>query len=240
MSASDLQILEPFYEGKAKVLYRTSDPGLIVQHFKDDATAFNRQKIGRIEGKGAINLKITAILYDLLEQAGVPTHFVRLLDERKMLVHKVQIVPLEVVVRNRCAGTFCKRYGVAEGLDLPHPIVELFYKDDALGDPLVTTEAAIAIGWTTQAEVAMIDAQARRVNQVLSAFFRDHGIELVDFKLEFGRDAEGNLLLADEVSPDSCRLWELGTGRKLDKDRFRQDLGGVEAAYAEVLRRLSP
>ena len=233
-----LQVLDQFYEGKAKTLFNTSDPSLIVQYFKDDATAFNRQKFGQIVGKGVVNLAITKALYALLAKNGVPTHFVDTLDERRMVSKRVTIVPLEVVVRNRVAGTFAKRYAIAEGTVLPAPIVELFLKKDELGDPLITAEAAIAIGLATPHECAELDRLARKVNEVLKAFFLALNIELIDFKLEFGKLPDGTLLLADEISPDSCRFWEVGTGKKLDKDRFRQDLGGIEDAYAEMLRRV--
>ncbi len=233
-----LQVLDSFYEGKAKTLFRTSDPSLIVQYFKDDATAFNRQKFGQIAGKGVVNLAITRALYKLLESKGVKTHFVDALDERRMVSRKVEIVPLEVVVRNRVAGTFAKRYAVAEGTVLSAPIVEFFLKKDELGDPLITTEAAISIGLATQKETDELDRLAREVNEILKAFFLSLNIELIDFKLEFGRLPDGTILLADEISPDSCRFWEVGTGKKLDKDRFRQDLGGIEDAYAEMLRRV--
>ncbi len=234
-----LQVLDSFYEGKAKTLFHTSDPSLIVQYFKDDATAFNRQKFGQIVGKGVVNLAITKALYKLLEAEGVATHFVDTLDERRMVSRKVEIVPLEVVVRNRVAGTFAKRYAVAEGTVLPAPIVEFFLKKDELGDPLITAEAAIAIGLATPHETAELDRLARKVNDVLRAFFLTRGIELIDFKLEFGKLADGTLLLADEISPDSCRFWEVGTGKKLDKDRFRQDLGGIEEAYQDMLKRVT-
>ncbi len=231
-------ILEPFYEGKAKVLYATSDPDLIVHYFKDDATAFNRKKTGTIAGKGAINLRITAKLYPLLEACGVPTHLVAVLDDRRLLTRRVQIVPLEVVVRNRVAGSFARRYGLQEGANLPRPLVEFFLKKDELDDPLITAEAADALGLSTLVELSEITAHALTVNAVLREFFLARGVELIDFKLEFGRDRDGLLRLADEISPDSCRFWEVGTGRKLDKDRFRQDLGGIEEAYADMLRRV--
>lgn len=233
-----VQVLDNFYEGKAKVLFNTSDPELIVQYFKDDATAFNRQKFGQIVGKGPMNLQITVAIFKMLEQHGVPTHIVEALDERRLLTRRVEIVPLEVVVRNRVAGTFAKRYALPEGMHLDKPIVELFYKKDELNDPLITAQAAVALGWTTDAEVARIEAYALQVNEVLGAFLLARQIELIDFKLEFGRASDGTLLLADEISPDSCRFWEVGTGKKLDKDRFRQDLGGVEEAYAEMVRRI--
>ena len=234
-----LQVLDSFYEGKAKVLFNTSDPQLVVQYFKDDATAFNRQKIGKIDGKGVVNLAITKTLYKYLESKGIPTHLVDTLDERRMVSRRVTIVPLEVVVRNRVAGTFAKRYGVAEGTVLPAPIVEFFLKKDELGDPLITAEAAHAIGLATPEETTALDTLARQVNTELRAFFLNVGVELVDFKLEFGRAADGTLLLADEISPDSCRFWDVATGKKLDKDRFRQDLGGIEDAYQDMLRRVT-
>ena len=233
-----VQVLDSFYEGKAKTLFNTSDPTLIVQYFKDDATAFNRQKFGQIAGKGVVNLAITKALYKLLESKGVKTHLVDTLDERRMVSRRVEIVPLEVVVRNRVAGTFAKRYAVPEGTVLPAPIVEFFLKKDELGDPLITAEAAIAIGLATPQETQDLDRLARKVNEILKAFFLALNIELIDFKLEFGKLPDGTLLLADEISPDSCRFWEVGTGKKLDKDRFRQDLGGIEDAYAEMLRRV--
>lgn len=234
-----VDILAPFYEGKAKVLYATSDPDLIVHYFKDDATAFNRKKVGTIGGKGPINLRITVTLFRLLERAGVPTHLVDALDDRRLLTRRVAIVPLEVVVRNRVAGSFVKRYGLTEGDPLAHPIVEFFYKKDELDDPLITVEAADALGFATLPDLGVMRTLALTVNDVLREFFTARGIELVDFKLEFGKDATGRLVLADEISPDSCRFWEIGTGRKLDKDRFRHDLGDVEGAYAEMLRRVT-
>jgi len=238
MTSPAVTILDAFYEGKAKVLHNTSDPSLIVQFFKDDATAFNRQKIGSIAGKGVMNLRIAAALFKAMEAAGVQTHLVSVLSEREMLCKRVQIIPLEVVVRRKVAGTFAKRYGIEEGTALPHPIVEFFYKDDGLGDPLITAEAAVAVGWATDAELAQLDKQARQVCQIMYDFFLARGVELIDFKLEFGRLPDGTLLLADEISPDSCRLWEVGTGKKLDKDRFRRDLGDVAEAYADILARV--
>ncbi|MSP93294.1 MAG: phosphoribosylaminoimidazolesuccinocarboxamide synthase [Myxococcales bacterium] len=235
---NDITILAPIYEGKAKVVFATPDPELLVLHFKDDATAFNRQKVGTIAGKGPINLRVAVRLMRELEAAGIATHVVRVLDERRLLVRKVAIIPLEIVVRNRTAGTFSKRYAVEEGIALAAPLVELFWKDDAHGDPLVNDAAAVLLGFATAAEVTAIQVLALRVNTVLRAFFAARGIELVDFKIEAGRAADGALLLADEISADSCRLWEIGTGRKLDKDRFRRDLGDIEATYAEVLARV--
>jgi phosphoribosylaminoimidazole-succinocarboxamide synthase len=210
----------------------------VVLLFKDDATAFNRQKFGTIDGKGPMNLRISVRILAEMERAGIPTHVVRVLSERELLVRKVQIVQLEVVVRNIVAGTFAKRYGIDEGRVLERPLVELFWKDDAHGDPLVNDDAAQLLGLATADEVVAIKALALRVNEVLRGFFGERGIDLVDFKVEFGRASDGRLLLADEISPDSCRLWDRGTKQKLDKDRFRRDLGGVEEAYQEVLRRV--
>jgi phosphoribosylaminoimidazole-succinocarboxamide synthase len=233
-----VQILEPFYEGKAKVLFATSDPQQVVHYFKDDATAFNRKKVGTIAGKGPMNLRMTARLYRLLQDHGVPTHLLEVLDDRRLLTRRLTIVPLEVIVRNRVAGSFARRYGLEEGKPLPQPLVEFCYKKDELDDPLITPEAAVALGLASTEALAAITAMALQINEILREFLAVRGIELVDFKLEFGRDAQGLLQLADEISPDSCRFWEIGTGRRLDKDRFRQDLGDVEAAYAEMLQRI--
>lgn len=222
------------YEGKAKILYATDDPGLLVQFFKDDATAFNAQKRGTIVDKGVMNARISAYLFQYLERAGIRSHFVELLSPREMLIRKVTIVPIEVVVRNIVAGSLAKRMGLAEGTPLKRTIVEHYYKSDPLGDPMVTDEHIEVFGLATREELAEIDRQARRVNDLLSRFFLERGVKLVDFKLEFGRHPEG-LLLADEITPDGCRLWDARTDEKLDKDRFRRDLGGVEAAYKRVL-----
>ena len=222
------------YEGKAKILYATDDPGLLIQYFKDDATAFNAQKRGTIVDKGVMNARISAYLFRFLESQGVRTHFVELLSSREMLIKKVSIVPLEVVVRNVVAGSLAKRMGIAEGTPLKRTIVEYYYKSDPLGDPMVTEEHIEVFDLASREELAFITREARRVNDLLSRFFLDRGIRLVDFKLEFGRHASG-LLLADEITPDGCRLWDAATGEKLDKDRFRRDLGGVEAAYKRVL-----
>lgn len=234
--------MNKLYEGKAKIVYLGPQEATYRVYFKDDATAFNAQKRGTILGKGAINNQISATLFKLLEAKGVPTHFLQLLSEREMLVRQVQIVPLEVIVRNRAAGTFCKRYGVEEGTRLTQPLLEFSLKNDALGDPLIYPDAAIALGVTTQAEVERIAELARLINHHLTTFFLVRGLEVVDFKLEFGRltgvGKPGALVLADEISPDTMRLWEIGSGHKMDKDRFRRDLGGVEEAYVEVLRRV--
>jgi len=230
--------LEMFYEGKAKKLYSTSDPDLVIAYFKDDATAFNAKKRGTIEQKGVINNQMSELFFGLLEKHGVPTHFVRRLNEREMLCKRLQIVPCETVVRNVVAGSMAKRLGREEGENLPFPIVEYYYKSDPLDDPLILPEHALAFGWATQAELDEIKSMALRVNQVLSEFLDGRGVLLVDFKLEFGRH-HGRILLGDEICPDTCRFWDKATRQKLDKDRFRRDLGGVEEAYQEMLRRVS-
>lgn len=230
--------MEKLYEGKAKIIYPSSEAGMVRVYFKDDATAFNGQKRAQIAGKGAVNNQISSALFGYLEDQGIPTHFVRPLSEREMLVRQVQIVPLEVIVRNRTAGTFARRYGVEEGRVLPKPLLEFSYKNDALGDPLIYPEAALALGLLSEAELEHIRTLALQINALLKDYFAQRNLELVDFKLEFGRLPDGSLVLADEISPDTMRLWEIGTGEKMDKDRFRRDLGGVEEAYQEVLRRV--
>ena len=229
---------EQLYEGKAKKVYATEDPDLLIVSYKDDATAFNGVKRGTISGKGVINNRMSNRLMAKLEKAGIPTHFVQELSERETLVKKVEIVPLEVIVRNLSAGSFSKRYGVEEGIRFAEPTVEFSYKNDDLGDPLINTDSALALGLSTRTELAAIRTYAFAVNRVLSAFWSECGVTLVDFKLEFGRLPDGTVILADEISPDTCRLWDTETGKKLDKDRFRRDLGGVEAAYQEVMQRL--
>ena len=230
--------LEMIYECKAKRVYATDEAELLIVDYKDDATAFNGEKRGTIVGKGVINNQMSNRLMRRLEQAGVPTHFVEELSERETLVRRVEIVPLEVIVRNRSAGSFSKRYGVEEGRVFDAPTIEFSYKNDALGDPLINSSHVIALSLATPEELELIRRYAFRVNEVLSALWASRGITLVDFKLEFGRLADGTIVLADEISPDTCRLWDSATGKKLDKDRFRRDLGGVEDAYAEVMRRL--
>jgi phosphoribosylaminoimidazole-succinocarboxamide synthase len=230
--------LEMIYEGKAKRVYATDEAELLIVDYKDDATAFNGEKRGTIAGKGVINNQMSNRLMRRLEQAGVPTHFVKELSERETLVRRVEIVPLEVIVRNRSAGSFSKRYGVEEGRIFDAPTIEFSYKNDALGDPLINSSHVIALGLAAPEELELIRRYAFRVNEVLTALWASRGITLVDFKLEFGRLADGTIVLADEISPDTCRLWDSATGKKLDKDRFRRDLGGVEDAYAEVMRRL--
>lgn len=229
------------YEGKAKILYEGPEPGTLVQYFKDDATAFNAEKKDVIDGKGALNNRLSEYFMNGLMQIGVPTHFIKRLNMREQLIRKVEIIPLEVIVRNVAAGSISKRLGIEEGTQLPRPIVEFSYKDDALGDPLVPEEYIIAFGWASQQDLDDIIALALRVNDFLSGVMLAVGIKLVDFKIEIGRVWEGEfqrLIIADEISPDSCRLWDMETGEKLDKDVFRRDLGSLADAYTEVARRL--
>ena len=230
------------YEGKAKILFEGPEPGTIVQYFKDDATAFNNKKKGVITGKGVLNNRISEFLMMRLEEMGVPTHFIRRLNMREQLVREVEIIPLEVIVRNVAAGSFSTRFGVAEGQALPRSIVEYCYKNDELGDPMVSEEHITAFGWADTRDLDDIMALALRINDYLSGLFLGVGIKLIDFKLEVGRHwnehEEMRIILADEISPDSCRLWDIKTNEKMDKDRFRRDLGNVEEAYQEVARRL--
>ena len=230
------------YEGKAKILYEGPEPGTIVQYFKDDATAFNAEKKDIIDGKGALNNRISEHIMLGLQGLGIPTHFIKRINMREQLIKQVEIVPLEVIVRNIAAGSMSKRLGIEEGTPLPRPLVEFSYKDDALGDPLVSEEHIVALNWASQQDLEEIIAMALRVNDFLSGLMHGVGIKLVDFKIEIGRLYEGEfmrLVLADEISPDSCRLWDIETGRKLDKDLFRRDLGNLTDAYAEVARRLN-
>ncbi len=229
---------EMIYEGKAKKVYTTDDENLVIVSYKDDATAFNGLKKGTISGKGVINNQMSNFLMQMLEKNGVPTHFVQELSERDTLVKRVQIVPLEVIIRNISAGSFSKRYGVAEGIVFDQPTIEFSYKNDELGDPLINEYHALALKLATKEEIETIKTYAFRVDEVLKAYFKGLGIDLVDFKLEFGRLPDGAIVLADEISPDTCRFWDSTTHEKLDKDRFRRDLGGVEEAYQEVMRRL--
>jgi phosphoribosylaminoimidazole-succinocarboxamide synthase len=229
------------YEGKAKVLYEGPEPGTLVQYFKDDATAFNNRKRGVITGKGVLNNRISEYLMTRLGEIGVPTHFLRRLNMREQLVREVEIIPLEVVIRNVAAGSFSERFGITEGTALPRSIVEYYYKSDELGDPMVCEEHVTAFGWATPQDLDEIMSLALRINDFLSGLFLGVGIRLIDFKVEFGRLWNGDdmrIVLADEITPDSCRLWDLKTNEKLDKDRFRRDLGKVEEAYQEVARRL--
>ena len=229
---------EQLYEGKAKKVYATDDPALLIVAYKDDATAFNGKKKGTIAGKGVINNRMSNRLMARLEKAGIPTHFVRELSDRETLVKKVKIVPLEVIVRNVSAGSFAKRYGVEEGIVFSEPTIEYSYKNDALDDPLICLPHIFALGLASREEMETIRKYALGINDLLRAFWSSCGVTLVDFKLEFGRLPDGTVILADEISPDTCRLWDAATGEKLDKDRFRRDLGGVEEAYAEIMRRL--
>lgn len=231
--------LEQLYEGKAKKVFKTDDENLYIVSYKDDATAFNGLKKGTIVGKGVINNKMSNMMMQLLETKGVKTHFVEELSDRDTLVKKVSIVPLEVIIRNVAAGSFSKRYGVEEGVIFNKPTIEFSYKNDDLGDPLINDYHALALNLATEEEIAKIKAMAFKVNEVLTEYFKGLNIRLVDFKLEFGRLPSGEIVLADEISPDTCRLWDLPTGEKLDKDRFRRDLGGVEDAYKEVMKRLT-
>ena len=233
-----MQKLEQIYEGKAKKVFRTDDPELFIVDYKDDATAFNGLKKGTIAGKGAINNRMTNNLMRRLEAAGIPTHYVEELSDRETAVKKVSIVPLEVIIRNISAGSFAKRYGVAEGIVFDAPTIEFSYKNDDLGDPLINDYHALALKLATREEIDLIKKYAFAVNDLLKGFMKEIGIDLVDFKLEFGKTAEGQIVLADEISPDTCRLWDETTHEKLDKDRFRRDLGGAEEAYEEVMRRL--
>ena len=229
---------EQLYEGKAKKVYATDDPQVVIVSYKDDATAFNGLKKGTITGKGAINNRMTNNLMRRLEAEGVPTHYVEELNDRETAVKKVSIVPLEVIVRNISAGSFAKRYGVEEGIVFDEPTFEFSYKNDDLGDPLLNTSHALALKLATKEEIALIRKYTMMVNDLLKGFMKEIGIDLVDFKLEFGKTSDGTIVLADEISPDTCRLWDEKTHEKLDKDRFRRDLGGAEEAYEEVMRRL--
>jgi len=228
---------EKLYEGKAKTLYATSDPDLLVQHFKDEATAFDGKKKGTIEQKGVLNNKISTRIFKYLESKGVKTHFVDMLNDREMLVKKLRIIPVEVVVRNIVAGSLSKRLAIEEGTVLKEPVLELFYKSDPLGDPMINRCHAMVFGFATAEELDQMEAAALKVNKILSAFFDERGIILVDYKLEFGVH-KGEVLLGDEITPDGCRLWDKQTHEKMDKDRFRRDLGKVEEAYQEVLKKV--
>lgn len=227
------------YEGKAKRLYTTEDPNLVIVDYKDSFTAFNGVKKATMEGKGILNNKISSKLFEYLASKGIESHFVRKIDDTQQLVKRVTIVPLEVIVRNITTGSLCKRIGVEEGIVLPRPLIEFSYKNDELGDPLIIEDYATLFGWATEEEVAKIKDISLKVNAALKELFLSKGITLVDFKLEFGKDAEGKLMLADEVSPDTCRFWDSSTGDRLDKDRFRKDLGNVLDAYEEIWKRIS-
>ena len=229
---------EQLYEGKAKKVFATDDPNLVIVDYKDDATAFNGLKKGSIAGKGVINNVMSNHMFQLLEKQGVPTHFVEQLSERETLVKKVSIVPLEVIIRNISAGSFAKRFGVEEGIVFDEPTIEFSYKNDDLGDPLMNAYHAVALKAATREEIETIKSMAFKVNEVMKQYFDSLNVILVDFKLEFGKTADGKIVLADEISPDTCRLWDKTTKEKLDKDRFRRDMGGVEEAYQEVMKRV--
>ena len=233
-----MQKAEQLYEGKAKKVFKTEESEVLIVSYKDDATAFNGLKKGTIVGKGVINNKMSNLLMQRLEKAGIPTHFIEEINDRETLVKKVSIVPLEVIIRNIAAGSFSKRYGVEEGLVFESPTIEFSYKNDDLGDPLLNTYHALAMKLATKEEIETIEKYAFGVNEQLKAFWKECGVTLVDFKLEFGKLSDGTIVLADEISPDTCRLWDAKTGEKLDKDRFRRDMGGVEDAYQEIMRRV--
>ena len=233
-----MEKLQQLYEGKAKKVFATSDPEKLIVEYKDDATAFNGLKKGTIKGKGVINNQMSNRLMAYLEKQGVPTHYVEEINERETIVKKVSIVPLEVIIRNISAGSFAKHYGVEEGIVFDQPTIEFSYKNDELGDPLLNSYHALALKLATAEEIATIERYAFKVNEVLKAFWLSAGVTLVDFKLEFGRLSDGTIVLADEISPDTSRLWDVKTHEKLDKDRFRRDLGGVEEAYAEIMKRM--
>ncbi len=226
------------YEGKAKKMYATEDPELLIVSYKDDATAFNGLKRGTIKGKGIINNKMSNYLMQLLDKQGIRTHYVEELSDRDTLVKKAEIIPLEVIIRNISAGSFAKNYGVKEGIVFSAPTIEFSYKNDALGDPLINAYHALALNLVSHKELEDIKRYAFQINEVLKSFWNSCGVTLVDFKLEFGRLSDGSIVLADEISPDTCRLWDSKTGKKLDKDRFRRDLGGIEDAYHEIMNRL--
>lgn len=226
---------EKIYEGKAKILYQTDNPDILLQYFKDDATAFNAQKRGTIVNKGVVNNKVSEVLFKLVEGEGVKTHFLERISDREMLVKRLEILPLEVIMRNRVAGSMAKRYGLEEGIVLKQPVIEFSYKKDELGDPMVSIPHILALEWAAQAEIDKVVDYSNRVNRALSRFFDEKGLILVDFKLEFGRH-KGEILLGDEICQDTMRLWDKKTMKKMDKDRFRRDLGGVEEAYQEVCR----
>ena len=227
------------YEGKAKQIYTTDNDNEFVVYYKDDATAFNGEKKAEIASKGILNNKISTIMFEELAREGIESHFIKSISDREMLVKKVKILPLEVIVRNITAGSFCKRYGVEEGIVLDQPIFEMSYKNDEYGDPLINDDHAVALKLATQEEIDYIRAQTLKINEIMKEFFLKMDLKLVDFKLEFGKDTDGNIILADEISPDTCRLWDVNTNEKLDKDRFRRDLGDLVQGYEEVLSRMN-
>lgn len=232
-----MEKLDLLYEGKAKKVFKTEDPDVLIVDYKDDATAFNGEKKGTITGKGVVNNRMTNLMFRMLEKHGIPTHFIEEISDRETVVKKVEIVPLEVIVRNVAAGSFSKRLGIEEGFKLLAPTLEFSYKDDALGDPLINDYFAIAIGAATREEIDKITEYAFKINDFMKEFFAGIGIDLIDFKIEFGR-YKGQIILADEISPDTCRFWDSKTHEKLDKDRFRRDMGNVEEAYEEVFKRI--
>ena len=227
------------YEGKAKKIFSTENDNEFVVYYKDDATAFNGEKKAEISSKGILNNKISTIMFEELAKEGIESHFIKSLSDREMLVKKVEILPLEVIVRNITAGSFCKRYGVEEGIILDQPIFEMSYKNDEFGDPLLNDDHAVALKLATREEIEFLRAQTLKINEIMKKFFLKMDLKLVDFKLEFGKDVDGNIILADEISPDTCRLWDVNTNEKLDKDRFRRDLGDLVEGYEEVLARLN-
>ena len=227
------------YEGKAKKIFSTENENELVVYYKDDATAFNGEKKAEIASKGILNNKISTIMFEELAKEGIESHFIKSLSDREMLVKKVEILPLEVIVRNITAGSFCKRYGVEEGIILDQPIFEMSYKNDEFGDPLLNDDHAVALKLATREEIEFLRAQTLKINEIMKKFFLKMDLKLVDFKLEFGKDVDGNIILADEISPDTCRLWDVNTNEKLDKDRFRRDLGDLVEGYEEVLARLN-
>lgn len=230
--------LGQLYEGKAKKVYLTDDPEVLMVDYKDDATAFNGEKKGTINSKGIINNRVTNHLMKMLEEKGIPTHLIEQVSDRETYVKKVTIIPLEVIIRNVAAGSFSKRFGVEEGKELNSPTIEFSYKDDSLGDPLINNYHVLALDLATQEDIDIITKYAFKVNDILKAYLIDLGIKLIDFKLEFGKTSDGVIVLADEISPDTCRFWDKDTNEKLDKDRFRRDLGNVEDAYEEIMKRL--
>ena len=234
----NIEKLEQLYEGKAKKVYATNDPDLVIVDYKDDATAFNGEKKGTISGKGVINNRMTNYMFKMLEKEGVPTHLVKEISDRETIVKKVSIVPLEVIIRNVAAGSFSKRMGVEEGRQLLCPILEYSYKNDDLGDPFINDYYALALGIATKEDLDTIAKYAFKVNDFMVKFFKGLNIDLIDFKIEFGKTSDGTIILADEISPDTCRFWDSTTHEKLDKDRFRRDMGGVEEAYQEIMKRL--
>ena len=230
--------MEQLYEGKAKKVYSTNNPDYVIVDYKDDATAFNGEKKGTIRGKGVINNRMTNFMFKLLEKEGVPTHLVEEISERETIVKKVEIVPLEVIVRNVAAGSFSKKLGIEEGTPLKTPTLEFSYKNDDLGDPFINDYYALGLGLATKEEIDTIAKYAFMVNDFMVKFFKEKNVDLIDFKIEFGRTSDGTIILADEISPDTCRFWDVDTQEQLDKDRFRRDMGGVEEAYAEMMKRI--